>query len=95
MVRPSAAFPAVDVTRPLDRFSGRGDLQSVTRVDHHGDFVGRRALQRIKEAGIERRLCCLTLDDPSVVVMGKEPIWTDGRVAGYVTSAAYGAAVAR
>lgn len=60
-----------------------------------GEFFGREALRRITDAGIERRLCCLTLDDPSVVVMGKEPIWVDGRVAGYVTSAAYGAAVAR
>ena len=32
----------------------------------------------------------MTFDDPSVVVMGKEPIWHDGRVVSYVTSAAYG-----
>lgn len=36
------------------------------------------------------RLVCLTLDDPSHVVMGKEPVLIDGTVSGYVTSAAYG-----
>ena len=32
----------------------------------------------------------MTFDDPNVVVMGKEPIWHDGGVVSYVTSAAYG-----
>jgi glycine cleavage system aminomethyltransferase T len=38
-------------------------------------------------------LCCLTLDDPNVVVMGKEPILLDGEPAGYVTSAGFGFSV--
>jgi glycine cleavage system aminomethyltransferase T/glycine/D-amino acid oxidase-like deaminating enzyme len=58
-----------------------------------GDFVGRDALIAIHERGIERKLCCLTLDDPTVVVLGKEPIRVGERVVGYVTSAAYGYAV--
>jgi glycine cleavage system aminomethyltransferase T len=37
-----------------------------------------------------RRLVPLLLDDPSQVVMGKEPVWYGGEPAGYVTSAAYG-----
>ena len=32
----------------------------------------------------------MTFDDPRDVVMGKEPIWHDGRVVSYVTSANYG-----
>lgn len=36
------------------------------------------------------KLVCLTLDDPSHVVMGKEPVLIDGSAKGYVTSAAYG-----
>jgi glycine cleavage system T protein len=59
------------------------------------DFLGRAALSRIKAEGITRRLCCLALADPSVVVMGKEPILGDGRVLGYVTSANYGYTVGR
>jgi glycine cleavage system aminomethyltransferase T/glycine/D-amino acid oxidase-like deaminating enzyme len=58
-----------------------------------GDFVGRSALLRIREAGVTRRLSCLVLDDPAVVVMGKEPILACGRVVGYVTSANFGYSV--
>jgi glycine cleavage system aminomethyltransferase T len=54
-----------------------------------GDFIGRDALLRRKE-NQTRTLACLTIDDPVDVVMGKEPVFVDGRAAGYVTSAAYG-----
>jgi glycine cleavage system T protein len=55
-----------------------------------GDFLGRDALLRIKEQGITRKLSCMTFDDPTVSVMGKEPIFVDGQLAGFVTSANYG-----
>jgi dimethylglycine oxidase len=55
-----------------------------------GEFVGREALLRRKEEGPRRRLSCLLLDDPSVVVMGSEPVYAEGRAVGYVSSAAYG-----
>ena len=60
-----------------------------------GDFLGREALMRSRESGIKRRLCCLTLDDPSHVVMGKEPILDGERVLGYVTSANTGYTVGK
>jgi dimethylglycine oxidase len=55
-----------------------------------GDFVGREALLRRKEEGPRRELSCLLLDNPRVVVMGSEPVYSEGRAVGYVTSAAYG-----
>lgn len=55
-----------------------------------GDFNGRDALQRIKEEGVSRKLCCLTLNEPGAVVLGKEPILDGERTLGYVTSANYG-----
>jgi len=55
-----------------------------------GDFLGRDALLRAKAKGIARKLCCLTLNDPRAVVMGKEPITDGRRTLGYVTSANYG-----
>ena len=58
-----------------------------------GDFLGREALNRSREQGIERKLCCMTLNDPGIVVMGKEPLLDGDRVLGYVTSASYGATV--
>lgn len=60
-----------------------------------GEFAGRDALLRIKAGGPARRLCCLTLDDPGSVVLGKEPILDGDRVVGYVTSANYGYTVGR
>ena len=55
-----------------------------------GDFVGRDGLEKRRPQGQARRLCCMTLDDPAAVVMGKEPIMDGNRVLGYVTSANYG-----
>ena len=60
-----------------------------------GDFVGRDALIKIRNRGITRKLCCLTLDDPYAVVMGKEPILDGSRVIGYVTSANHGYTVGK
>ena len=59
------------------------------------DFIGRAALARAREQGTARKLCCLTLDASNAVVMGNEPIWIEGRVSGYVTSANYGYSIDR
>jgi glycine cleavage system aminomethyltransferase T len=37
----------------------------------------------------------MVFDDPAIVVMGKEPMWAEGRVVGYVTSASYGYSIGR
>jgi glycine cleavage system T protein len=55
-----------------------------------GDFIGKTALERVKAQGVTRKLCCLTLDDPTVALLGKEPVLAGDRVLGYVTSANYG-----
>ena len=48
---------------------------------------------RRPSAASSRRLRCLVADDPSVVLVGKEPILDGDRAIGYVTSAALGASV--
>ena len=60
-----------------------------------GDFVGRDALVELRSRGLARSLCCMTLDDPGSVVVGKEPIMDGDRVLGYVTSANYGHSIGR
>lgn len=55
-----------------------------------GNFTGREALAEISANGVQRRLRCMTLDDPTRLVTGGEPIWQNGNVVGYVTSAGYG-----
>ena len=60
-----------------------------------GDFVGREALLKIREGGALRALCCLTLDAPDGMALGKEPIFDGERVLGYVTSANTGYTVGK
>ena len=55
-----------------------------------GDFIGKEGLEKRWTPGQAHRLCCMTLDDPAAVVVGKEPIMEGDRVLGYVTSANYG-----
>ncbi len=57
-----------------------------------GPFRGREALAA-RAADPERRLCCLRLEDPLTVVMGKEPVLLGEQVVGYVTSAGFGFSV--
>ena len=59
------------------------------------DFQGRVVLEQKRERGPAKRLTCMTFDDPRHVVVGKEPIWADGRVVSYVTSANYGYSIGR
>jgi glycine cleavage system aminomethyltransferase T/glycine/D-amino acid oxidase-like deaminating enzyme len=56
-------------------------------------FVGAEALAVRKEQPATRALRCLTVDDGTSIVLGKEPVYVAGEAAGYVTSAAYGYSV--
>ncbi|HSL35862.1 MAG TPA: glycine cleavage T C-terminal barrel domain-containing protein, partial [Arthrobacter sp.] len=56
-------------------------------------FVGCEALADRKEQPDTRALRCLTVDDGTSMVLGKEPVYVNGEAAGYVTSAAYGYSV--
>jgi 4-methylaminobutanoate oxidase (formaldehyde-forming) len=62
-----------------------------------GDFIGKAALLKQKEAGIQQKLCCMTLADNRVIALGKEPIRPIGRqeIIGWVASGGYGYSVAR
>jgi glycine cleavage system aminomethyltransferase T len=57
------------------------------------EFRGRTALTERKAQGPQRKLCCLTLVDPQVVVLGKEPVYVDNSIVAYVTSANFGYSV--
>ena len=56
------------------------------------EFLGAPVLRARKEEGPRRKLCCLTIDDKTVV-MGKEPVFSNGEAVGFVTSGAYGYSV--
>ncbi|HEY5822290.1 MAG TPA: FAD-dependent oxidoreductase [Propionibacteriaceae bacterium] len=55
------------------------------------DFVGKNAVE--KAAPPEKVLRCLTVDDPTAIVLGKEPVYVGGEPVGYLTSASYGYSV--
>ncbi|SDT46285.1 GcvT family protein [Actinoplanes derwentensis] len=88
-----------DMTTEHDPYSA--GLGFAVRMDK-GDFIGRSALSSLPSASLPsasspaaRMLTCLTLDDPAHVVLGKEPVFADGKPVGYVTSAAYGYTIGR
>ncbi|WP_342048226.1 GcvT family protein [Bacillus sp. OTU530] len=63
-------------------------------LDHMVDltkpsFIGKTALLDRKEKGPKLLLTPLILDDPSMVVMGYEPVFDEERASGFVTSAGY------
>jgi 4-methylaminobutanoate oxidase (formaldehyde-forming) len=61
-----------------------------------GDFIGREALLKQKEAGLKQKLCCLTLVDSRTIALGKEPIRTkDGKVIAWVAAGGYGYSVGK
>ncbi|MFK7754832.1 MAG: FAD-dependent oxidoreductase [Sedimentitalea sp.] len=59
-------------------------------VRKSGGFIGDQALEERRKKGIAPRVISLALDDKSVVLAGHEPIVSDDRIVGQVTSGAYG-----
>jgi 4-methylaminobutanoate oxidase (formaldehyde-forming) len=60
-----------------------------------GDFIGRSALLKKRQAPVQTKLACLVLDDPRSVALGSERVRIGGEVAGRVTSGGYGYTVGR
>ncbi|MGQ0543844.1 MAG: aminomethyltransferase family protein [Betaproteobacteria bacterium] len=58
-------------------------------------FIGREALLRQREEGVKRRLRLFTPDDREGLLFHDEPIYGDGKVAGRITSGAYGHTLGR
>lgn len=59
------------------------------------DFLGRKALEAVKGQALKKRLVGFTVDDPSVVLLGRETILRDGVAVGYLTSGGYGYTVGK
>ena len=55
-----------------------------------GDFIGRDAVLSMRESGVSRRLLQFRLRDPEPLLHHNEPIFRDGKIAGHLTSGAYG-----
>lgn len=55
-----------------------------------GDFIGREAVLRKREAGLARRMVQFKLRDPGPLLFHNEAIVRDGRIVGPITSGNYG-----
>ncbi|MBZ9773250.1 GcvT family protein [Mesorhizobium sp. CO1-1-8] len=55
-----------------------------------GDFIGRDAVLRKKETGLNRRLVQFRLKDPQPLLFHNEAILRDGKIVGPITSGNYG-----
>jgi len=60
-----------------------------------GDFVGRRAAERLKQQAPRYRLTCFAVEAQDADAVGGEPVLLDGQVVGQVSSAAYGHCLGR
>ena len=65
-------------------------LGFAVKFDKAGGFIGREALLRQQEAGVERYLLQFKLNDPTPLMYHNEPIWQDNEIVGCITSGAYG-----
>ncbi len=54
------------------------------------DFIGRDAVLRKKETGLQNRLVQFKLTDPEPLLYHNEPILRDGEIVGFLSSGAYG-----
>ena len=60
-----------------------------------GEFIGRDALLREREAGIAFSLACMVVDEDGADVHGFEPVYHEGEAIAYVASGGYGHTVAK
>lgn len=63
-------------------------LDWVVTFDDGADFIGRKVLQHIEKAGVERKLVCLRALDRGIMRHG-HPIMRDGEAVGVVTSGTF------
>lgn len=67
-------------------------LDFAVRMDK-GEFIGRSALEQAPPPASVLR--SIVFEDPSAVVLGKEPVYLGGECAGYVTSAGFSPTIGR
>ena len=70
-------------------------LKFAVAFDKGVDFIGKDALLRQREKGLEKRLAIFVLEDPEPLLLGDEPIYRDGVIVGRTTSGNYGHALER
>jgi 4-methylaminobutanoate oxidase (formaldehyde-forming) len=70
-------------------------LGFAVRFDKAAPFIGREALLAQRGKPLEKRLASFVLDNSEALPLGDEPIWSDGKIVGSTSSAAYGHTLGR
>jgi sarcosine dehydrogenase len=65
-------------------------LRWAVKLRKNTDFNGRRALEKVAGQPLKKRLVCFTVDNPDIVLLGRETILRNGQPVGYLTSGGYG-----
>ena len=58
-------------------------------------FLGREAVEAQLASGVKKRLATFTVDDPQVILLGRETIYRDGVRVGWLSSGGFGHTVGR
>lgn len=60
------------------------------KLSRNIDFIGREASERLAAAPLRKQLAGFTVEDPDIVLLGRETILRDGAFAGYLSSGGFG-----
>jgi len=61
----------------------------------NADFVGRDAVMAQRDSALKKRLVVISVDDPEILLLGRETIYRDGERIGWLRSGGYGHTVGR
>lgn len=53
-------------------------------------FIGREAIEAQRQGKLKKRLACFTVDDPGIVLLGRETIYRNGQRVGWLSSGGWG-----
>ena len=65
-------------------------LSWAVKLQNPTQFLGREALLAQKQQPLKKSMCCFTVDDPHVVLLGRETIYRDGVRVGWLSSGGHG-----
>src|SRR5215468_8438897 len=65
------------------------------KLKQNTPFLGREALAEQATKPLRKRLACFTVDDPGIVLLGRETIFRNDQQVGWLTSGGYGYTVAK
>ena len=79
---------STDITADTTPFEA--GLGWAVKLNSSTEFVGREALSSQKKRPLEKYLTCFTIDDPDIILLGRETIYRNEEIVGWLTSGGWG-----